>query len=77
MNADETESLTCFGGPDLAFKAIQVLQHLGVIADKYVFVPAFGKFICSCREPGGRGQGFAFADLVTVSPKKITQLHNV
>jgi aspartate kinase len=66
-------SLTCFGGvsSDLPFKAIQILQHHGIIAVKYVFVPAFDKFICSCGEPRGRGQGFAFADLVTVSPKKL------
>jgi aspartate kinase len=37
-------SLTCFGGvsSDLPFKAIQILQHHGIIADKYVnlIVPA-------------------------------------
>jgi aspartate kinase len=35
------ESLTCFGGvsSDLPFKAIQILQHHGIIADKYVLSP--------------------------------------
>jgi aspartate kinase len=34
-------SLTCFGGvsSDLPFKAIQILQHHGIIADKYVLSP--------------------------------------
>ena len=34
-------SLTCFGGvsSDLPFKAIQILQHLGIIVDKYVLSP--------------------------------------
>jgi aspartate kinase len=34
-------SLTCFGGvsSDLPFKAIQILQHHGIVADKYVFSP--------------------------------------
>jgi aspartate kinase len=34
-------SLTCFGGvsSDLPFKAIQTLQHHGIIADKYVLSP--------------------------------------
>jgi aspartate kinase len=34
-------SLTCFGGvsSNLPFKAIQILQHHGIIADKYVFSP--------------------------------------
>jgi aspartate kinase len=34
-------SVTCFGGvsSDLPFKAIQVLQHHGIIADKYVLSP--------------------------------------
>jgi aspartate kinase len=69
-------SLTCFGGvsSDLLFKAIQIVQHHGIIADKYVFVPAFRKFICSCGEPRGRGQGFAFADLVDRLPKNIAAL---
>jgi len=32
-------SLTCFGGvsSELPFKAIQILQHHGIVADKYVF----------------------------------------
>jgi len=48
-------SLTCFGGVSsaLPFKAIQIL-------------PAFRKFVCSCGEPRGRSQGFAFADLTNV-----------
>ena len=63
-------SLTCFGSvsSDLPFKAIQILQHHGIIADT-----AFGKFIYSCREPRGRGQGFAFADLVDRFAQKIAQ----
>jgi aspartate kinase len=34
-------SLTCFGGvsSDLPFKAIQILQHHGIVADNYVFSP--------------------------------------
>jgi aspartate kinase len=34
-------SLTCFGGvsSDLPFKAIQILQHHGIVADKYVLSP--------------------------------------
>jgi aspartate kinase len=34
-------SLTCFGGvsSDLPFKAIQVLQHQGIVVDKYVLSP--------------------------------------
>src|SRR5665647_2375849 len=34
-------SLTCFGGvsSDLPFKAIQILQHHGIIADKYILSP--------------------------------------
>ncbi|XUJ35296.1 hypothetical protein ACQ5SK_06160 [Bradyrhizobium japonicum] len=34
-------SLTCFGGvsSDLPFKAIQVLQHHGIVADKCVLSP--------------------------------------
>jgi aspartate kinase len=34
-------SLTCFGGAssDLPFKAIQILQHHGIIADKYALSP--------------------------------------
>src|SRR5947209_310682 len=34
-------SLTCFGGvsSDLPFKAIQILQRHGIIADKYVLSP--------------------------------------
>ena len=34
-------SLTCFGGvsSDLPFKTIQILQHHGIIADKYVLSP--------------------------------------
>jgi len=34
-------SLTCFGGvsSDLPFKAVQILQHHGIIADKYVLSP--------------------------------------
>jgi aspartate kinase len=34
-------SLTCFGGvsSELPFKAIQILQHHGIVADKYVFSP--------------------------------------
>ena len=34
-------SLTCFGGvsSDLPFKAIQILQSHGIIADKYVLSP--------------------------------------
>jgi aspartate kinase len=34
-------SLTCFGGvsSDLPFKAIQILQHHGIIADTYVLSP--------------------------------------
>jgi aspartate kinase len=34
-------SLTCFGdvSSDLPFKAIQILQHHGIIADKYVLSP--------------------------------------
>jgi aspartate kinase len=34
-------SLTCFGGAssDLPFKAIQILQHHGIIADRYVLSP--------------------------------------
>jgi aspartate kinase len=34
-------SLTCFGGvsSDLPFKAIQILQHFGIIVDKYVLSP--------------------------------------
>jgi aspartate kinase len=34
-------SLTCFGGvsSDLPFKAIQILQHHGIIAEKYVLSP--------------------------------------
>jgi aspartate kinase len=34
-------SVTCFGGvsSDLPFKAIQILQHHGIIADKYVLSP--------------------------------------
>jgi aspartate kinase len=34
-------SLTCFGGvsSDLPFRAIQILQHHGIIADKYVLSP--------------------------------------
>ena len=34
-------SLTCFGGvsSDLPFKAIQILQHLGIIVDKYALSP--------------------------------------
>jgi aspartate kinase len=34
-------SLTCFGGvsSDLPFKAIQILQHHGIIVDKYVLSP--------------------------------------
>src|SRR5216684_700003 len=34
-------SLTCFGGvsSDLPFKAIQILQHHGIIADRYVLSP--------------------------------------
>jgi aspartate kinase len=34
-------SLTCFGGvsSDLPFKALQILQHHGIIADKYVLTP--------------------------------------
>jgi aspartate kinase len=31
-------SLTCFGGvsSDLPFKALQILKHHGIVADKYV-----------------------------------------
>ena len=34
-------SLTCFGGvsSDLPFKATQILQHHGIVADKYVLSP--------------------------------------
>jgi aspartate kinase len=34
-------SLTCFGGvaSDLPFRAIQILQHHGIVADKYVLSP--------------------------------------
>jgi aspartate kinase len=34
-------SLTCFGGvsSDLPFRAIQILQHQGIVADKYVLSP--------------------------------------
>jgi aspartate kinase len=34
-------SLTCFGGvsSDLPFRAIQVLKHHGIVADKYVLSP--------------------------------------
>ena len=34
-------SLTCFGGvsSDLPFKAIQILQHHGIVADKFVLSP--------------------------------------
>jgi aspartate kinase len=34
-------SLTCFGGvaTDLPFKAIQILQHHGIVVDKYVLSP--------------------------------------
>jgi aspartate kinase len=34
-------SLTCFGGvsSDLPFKAVQILQHHGIVADKYVLSP--------------------------------------
>jgi aspartate kinase len=34
-------SLTCFGGvsSDLPFKAIQILQHHGIVAEKYVLSP--------------------------------------
>jgi len=34
-------SLTCFGGvsSDLPFKAIQILKHHGIVADKYVLSP--------------------------------------
>ena len=64
-------SLTCFGGvsSDLPFKAIQILQQSRDYRRQICFVTAFGEFVCSCREPRGRGQGFAFADLVTVCPK--------
>jgi aspartate kinase len=39
--ASSSVSLTCFGGvsSDLPFKAIQILQHHGIIADKYVLSP--------------------------------------
>jgi len=34
-------SLTCFGGvsSDLPFKALQILKHHGIVADKYVLSP--------------------------------------
>ena len=34
-------SLTCYGGvsSDLPFKAMQILKHQGIIADKYVLSP--------------------------------------
>ena len=34
-------SLTCYGGvaSDLPFKAMQILKHHGIIADKYVLSP--------------------------------------
>jgi hypothetical protein len=33
--------LTCFGGvsSDLPFKALQILKHHGIVADKYVLSP--------------------------------------
>jgi hypothetical protein len=58
-------SLTCFGGvsSDLPFKAIQILQHHGIIADKYVLSPHSVNLFVPV-EPRGRSQRFAFADLV-------------
>ena len=58
-------SLTCFGGvsSDLPFKAIQILQSHGIIADKYV-PHRIGNSVYSYRKSRGRGQGVAFADLV-------------
>jgi aspartate kinase len=37
----EGSSLTGFGGvsSDLPFKALQILQHHGIIADKYILSP--------------------------------------
>ena len=34
-------SLTCFGGvsSDLPFKALQILKHHGIVADKYILSP--------------------------------------
>jgi aspartate kinase len=34
-------SLTCFGGvsSDLPYKALQILQHHGIVADRYVSSP--------------------------------------
>ena len=73
-------SLTCFGGvsSDLPFKAIRILQHHGIIADKYVLSPHSVNLIVPAGEPRGRGQGFAFADLVeTVLPKMLREKHGV
>ena len=59
-------SLTCFGGvsSDLPFKAIQNSEASRDCRRQVSFVTAFGESNCSCGEPRGRGQGFAFADLV-------------
>ena len=71
-------SLTCFGGvsSDLPFKAIQNSATSRDYRRQICFVAAFGKSICSGREPRGRSKRFAFADLVDRLATRNTKLHN-
>jgi hypothetical protein len=71
-------SLTCFGGvsSDLPFKAIQILQHHGIIADIYVLSPhSVNLFVpVESREAAVK----ALHSLICYCfAQKITQLHNV